>query len=295
MSFFSELKLISPSIGAEINNVDLKKVEGNAINELKDLLSRHKVLFFPNQKISIEDHVAFGEKFGELQGHPHINNPNIKHAKIFELAASSGGIADEWHTDLTFQEQPALLSILHMVELPEVGGDTLWTDLVAAFKALSKPIQDMCMELSALHDASPHLHPEKMTIHPVVRKHPDTNEPVLYVNEHFTRRIVEFAHEESEHFLKFLTSWVQKPEFSLRYKWQKHTVAMWDNRSTQHYVVNNFEGERIIQRVTVTGDKIEPYKQSSYQAWNADGRFSAKSRYDFQLMGYLDSIFKEKN
>ena len=289
MSLFAQLKPMSPSIGAEIHDVDLKDADDVAATELKEILSKHKVLFFPNQDLSIEDHVAFGEKFGELQGHPHINNPNIKHPKIFELAASSGGIADEWHTDLTFQEQPALLSILHMVEVPSVGGDTMWTDLVAAFKALSKPIQDMCIGLSALHDAAPHLHPEKMTIHPVVRKHPDTNEPVLYVNEHFTRRIVELGHEESEHLLGFLTSWVQKPEFLVRYKWQKNTIAMWDNRATQHYVVNNFEGERIIQRVTVTGDKVEPFGKLDYDAWNAEGKFSAKSRYDFQLMGYLDS------
>jgi len=289
MSLFAQLKPISPSIGAEIHDVDLKDVDDVSAKELKEILSKYKVLFFPNQDLSIEDHVAFGEKFGELQGHPHINNPNIKHPKIFELAASSGGIADEWHTDLTFQEQPALLSILHMVEVPSVGGDTMWTDLVAAFKALSKPIQDMCNGLSALHDAAPHLHPEKMTIHPVVRRHPDTNEPVLYVNEHFTRRIVELGHEESEHLLSFLTSWVQKPEFLVRYKWQKNTIAMWDNRATQHYVVNNFEGERIIQRVTVTGDKVEPFGKLDYDAWNADGKFSAKSRYDFQLMGYLDS------
>jgi taurine dioxygenase len=289
MSLFAQLNPISPSIGAEIHDVDLKDVDDVAATELKEILSKYKVLFFPNQDLSIEDHVAFGEKFGELQGHPHINNPNIKHPKIFELAASSGGIADEWHTDLTFQEQPALLSILHMVEVPSVGGDTMWTDLVAAFKALSKPIQDMCIRLSALHDAAPHLHPEKMTIHPVVRKHPDTNEPALYVNEHFTRRIVELGHEESEHLLSFLTSWVQKPEFLVRYKWQKNTIAMWDNRATQHYVVNNFEGERIIQRVTVTGDKVEPFGKVDYDAWNAEGKFSAKSRYDFQLMGYLDS------
>ena len=289
MSLLANLKLITPSIGAEISNIDLKDIDEDSANELADILSKHKVLFFPEQDLSIEDHVAFGEKFGELQGHPHINNPNIKHPKIFELAASSGGIADEWHTDLTFQEQPALLSILHMVEVPSVGGDTMWTDLVAAFKALSKPIQDMCIGLSALHDAAPHLHPEKMTVHPVVRKHPYTNEPVLYVNEHFTRRIVELGHEESEHLLSFLTSWVQKPEFLVRYKWQKNTIAMWDNRATQHYVVNNFEGERVIQRVTVTGDKVEPFGILAYQAWNADGKFSAKSRYDFQLMSYLDS------
>ena len=289
MGIFKKIRHLSPSIGSVIEDVDINNVDEKYIPELLKILSDRKVIFFTNQEISIDDHVAFGEKFGELQGHPHINNPNIKHPKIFELAASSGGIADEWHTDLTFQEQPALLSILHMVEVPSVGGDTMWTDLVAAFKALSKPIQDMCIGLSALHDAAPHLHPEKMTIHPVVRKHPDTNEPVLYVNEHFTRRIVELRHEESEHLLNFLTSWVQKPEFLVRYKWQKNTIAMWDNRATQHYVVNNFEGERIIQRVTVTGDKVEPFGKLDYDAWNADGKFSAKSRYDFQLMGYLDS------
>ena len=224
-----------------------------------------------------------------MEGHPHINNPNVKHPKIFELAASTGGIADEWHTDLTFQKRPALMSILKMTAAPEVGGDTMWTDLVAAFKELSKPMQDLCSSITALHDASPHMHPEKMMIHPVVRKHPDTGEAVLYVNEHFTRRIVELSHEESEQLLSFLTKWVQKPDFSVRYKWSKNTIAIWDNRSTQHFVVNNFEGERIIQRVTVTGDIVEPFGELNHDAWSNNNKFSAKSRNDLQLIGYLDS------
>jgi taurine dioxygenase len=165
----------------------------------------------------------------------------------------------------------------------------MWTDLVAAFKALSKPMQDLCSSITALHDASPHMHPEKMMIHPVVRKHPDTGEAVLYVNEHFTRRIVELSHEESEQLLSFLTKWVQKPDFSVRYKWSKNTIAIWDNRSTQHFVVNNFEGERIIQRVTVTGDIVEPFGELNHDAWSNNNKFSAKSRNDLQLIGYLDS------
>ena len=185
------------------------------------------------------------------------------------------------------------MSILKMTAAPDVGGDTMWADLVAAFKALSKPTQDLCSSISALHDASPHMHPEKMTIHPVTRKHPDTGEAVLYVNEHFTRRIVELSHEESEQLLSFLTKWVQKPDFSVRYKWSTNTIAIWDNRSTQHFVVNNFHGERIIQRVTVTGDVIEPFGELNHDAWTNHNKFSAKSRNDLQLIGYLDSQREE--
>ena len=293
MSLFKNISKLSTTIGAEINDFDLKNVSKDDVQEFRAILSEHKVLFFPDQGLTIEEHVAFGELFGELEGHPHINNPNVKHPKIFELAASTGGIADEWHTDLTFQKKPALMSILKMTAAPDVGGDTMWTDLVAAFKALSKPMQDLCSSISALHDASPHLHPEKMTIHPVVRKHPDTGEAVLYVNEHFTRRIVELSHEESEQLLSFLTKWVQKPDFSVRYKWSKNTIAIWDNRSTQHFVVNNFEGERIIQRVTVTGDVIEPFGELNHDAWTNHNKFSAKSRNDLQLIGYLDSQREE--
>ncbi len=282
-----EVSRLSAALGAEITNVDLAKVTDNEVDEIKSLLNEHKVIFFPGQKISMDEHVDFGSKFGELEGHPNLKKNNShSHPKVFELVASEGGIADEWHTDITFQDQPALMSVLHMVKCPEIGGDTMWSSLSAAYDALSDPLKDLCDGLTALHDARPHGKPEKTAIHPVVRTHPETGKKILYVNEHFTRRIVEMSMDESDMLLSHLTKWVTRPEFTVRYNWTEGTIAMWDNRSTQHYVVNDFKDERIIQRVTIMGDVVEA---SSNPRWEPALRkgFSAVTTHDKQLITHL--------
>ena len=278
---------LAGALGAEVTGIKLASADAGDIAEIKRLLVEHMVLFFPGQHMSQADHVAFGKTFGPLEGHPNLSEKNdVAHPEIFQLTASQGGIADEWHTDLTFQDQPALMSILNMVTCPETGGDTMWTSLPAAFDALSPPLQDMCEGLSALHDAHPHDRPDKMAIHPVVRVHPVSGRKALYVNEHFTRRIVEMSGPESDHFLAFLTNWVQSPRFTMRYHWTAGTIGMWDNRATQHYVLNDFEGERIIQRVTVMGD--EPNGPGPrWQPWTENAPRSAMSRHDRQLGGFL--------
>jgi len=283
-----DVQRIAGALGAEIRGIDLAKASEEEITAVKALLSEHMVLFFPDQHPTVDDHVALGKRFGKLEGHPHLKNPFTQHPELFELAASSGGIADEWHTDLTFQEQPSLMSILHMVKCPASGGDTMWTNLCAAFEALSPPLQEMCSGLTALHDATPHNRPDQMTIHPVVRLHPDTGRKALYVNEHFTRRIVEMSAPESEALLGFLTNWVQNPQFTVRYRWQAGTIGMWDNRCTQHYVLNDFNEERIIQRVTVMGDHPEG-DPARWPAWTNSKGLSAASRHDRQLALYMKS------
>lgn len=280
---------LSGSLGAEIHGADLAQVDDQTIAQIRSLLTEHMVLFFPNQSLTAEQHVNLGRHFGELEGHPHLKNPVEGFPEIFQLNASDGGVADEWHTDITFQEQPALMSILKMVKCPDTGGDTMWTNLCQAYDELSEPMQQLCDNLSALHDALPHNRPEKMTIHPVVRVHPDNGKKVLYVNEHFTRRVVEMNATESDMLLNYLTGWVKNPRFTVRYRWQENTIAIWDNRCTQHFVLNDFAGERIIQRVTVMGDKPEAVKQSPFEPWVREGRLSATSRHDRQLFMYLKS------
>lgn len=284
-----QVKRLAGALGAEVRGPDLNQVAKADIPGIKQLLLEHLVLFFPDQHPDVESHVALGRHFGHLEGHPHLKNPYTQHPELFELAASSGGVADEWHTDITFQEEPAVMSILHMVKCPETGGDTMWSSLYAAYDELSAPMKDLCDGLTALHDALPHNHPERMTIHPVVRVHPETGRKALYVNEHFTRRIVEMNATESEALLTYLTRWVTNPRFTVRYTWQEGTVAMWDNRCTQHFVLNDFEGERIIQRVTVTGDKVEGPCEPRWEPWVRPGRLSATSRHDRQLYLYLKS------
>ena len=281
-----QIKRLSGSIGAEITGPVLSSVSDEDVAAIKQLLLEHLVLFFPQQYMQADDHVAFGNYFGKLEGHPNLDNES-PHPKIFKLVATDGGVADEWHTDITFQPEPALMSILNMVKCPETGGDTMWTSLYAAFDELSAPMQDLCEGLTALHDALPHNKPEQMAVHPVVRVHPETGRKVLYVNEHFTRRIVEMNSTESDVLLSFLTRWVSNPRFTVRYNWSEGTIAMWDNRCTQHFVLNDFEGERIIQRVTVMGDKPVGSEEPRWQPWVRRGRLSATSRHDRQLYFYL--------
>jgi taurine dioxygenase len=283
------IRRLSGSLGAEITRVDLTEANDAMIEEIKAALCEHMVLFFPGQSLNTAQHVALGRYFGELEGHPNLSNPIDGYPEIFELTASEGGVADEWHTDITFQEQPALMSILKMVKCPDVGGDTMWTNLCQAFNELSEPMQQLCEGLTALHDALPHNRPDQMAIHPVVRVHPVTGKKTLYVNEHFTRRIVETNATESEMLLSYLTAWVKNPRFTVRYKWTEGTIAMWDNRCTQHFVLNDFEGERVIQRVTVMGDQPEGARPPAWQPWVREGRLSATSRHDRQLFMHMKS------
>jgi taurine dioxygenase len=285
-----QLKQLSGSLGAEISGPKLAQASEAEIALIKQLLLEHLVLFFPAQSPSVQEQIAFGRHFGPLEGHPNLVEDSQLPPEIFELRASAGGVADEWHTDLTCQDNPAVMSILHMVTCPDNGGDTMWTNLAAAYDELSEPMKSLCDGLSALHDAHAHDHAEQTAIHPVVRIHPETGRKTLYVNEHFTRRIVEMNATESEALLPMLTRWVANPRFTVRYHWTPGTVAMWDNRATQHFVLNDFVGERIIQRVTVMGDDVVAAKASPWQPWvlQSSGA-TAASRHDRQLYQHLQA------
>jgi len=284
-----QIKRLSAALGAEVSGVKLAQTDEGDIAEIKRLLNKHMVLFFPDQHMSPEDHIAFGHNFGPLEGHPNLKHRTPEdYPELFRLAASEGGIADEWHTDLTFLPQPALMSILNMKQCPDVGGDTMWASLFAAYEGLSPPMQELCDGLSALHDAHPHDRSDRMTIHPLIRIDPDSGRKALYVNEHFTRRIVEMNTFESENLLSYLTKWVQQPAFTVRYHWQAGTIGMWDNRFTQHYVVNDFVGERVIERVTVMGDQPQG-AAPRWRPYTERAGSSAMSRHDRQLSRYLNA------
>jgi len=290
MSLALDVTRLSGALGAEVRGVSLGKVDAPVAEEIEKLLIEHQVLFFPDQHPTREEHVAFGRHFGELEGHPNLKNPfndEGGEGMIFELAASRGGIADEWHSDITFQDEPSIMAILHMVKCPELGGDTLWANAYKAYEELSPPLRDLCEGLTALHDAAPHGKPEATSIHPVVRVHPVTGRKSLFVNEHFTRRIVELSANESDTLLGYLTDWVSNPRFTVRYSWQEGTVAMWDNRCTQHFVLNDFNEERIIQRVTVMGDQPQAAEPPRWEPFVRTRLAAATSRYDLQLNRHL--------
>lgn len=245
---------LTKALGAEVTGLDLNDLSAADLDQIRALLLEHLVLFFPGQDITIDGHVALGRQFGDLEINPNLPKPDGAPAEVVELRASWGGIADEWHTDVTFLPQPSVMSILHFVTGPDLGGDTMWSNQYLAFSELSAPMQDLLCGLTALHDATPHGKPDMTAIHPVVRTHPESGRNALFVNEHFTRRIVEMSYPESLMLLDHLREWSHQERFTVRYRWTPGTVAMWDNRCTQHYVLNDFEGERVIRRVTVLGD-----------------------------------------
>ncbi len=279
---------LAGSLGAQIHGISLSTPSPTQIEQIQQLLLEHLVLFFPGQHLKPADHIAFGRHFGELEAHPNLDNPFSKdYPEIFELAASHGGLADEWHSDITFAEHPSVMSILNMIECPSVGGDTMWANAYAAYEALSAPLRDLCDGLTALHDAAPHGKRELTFIHPVVRIHPVTQRKSLFVNEHFTRRIVEMSHQESNLLLDYLTRWVASPRFTVRYRWSAGTLAMWDNRCTQHFVLSDFDEQRVIQRVTILGDTPTSNTAPRWEPFSRTENVGATSRYDSQLNKHL--------
>jgi taurine dioxygenase len=281
-----DVKRLSGSLGAEVRGLRLTEVGPDEVRAIHGLLNEHLVLFFPDQHLDPDEHIAFGRHFGRLEGHPNLAL-DAERPEFFELKAvgGAGAVADEWHSDLSCEKEPSIYAILHMKKCPAFGGDTLWANMYKAYDALSQPMKDLCEGLSALHDAGPHLAPDRRAIHPVVRVHPETGRKSLFVNHHFTRRIVEMSHEESEMLLAFLTRHATEDRFTVRYKWTEGTIAMWDNRCTQHHVLNDFEGERVIQRVTVMGDQPHAAAPSRYAPF--EDKFSAATWRDQPLKSFL--------
>ena len=281
-----DVRRLSGSLGAEIHGIAFDGATSDDAALVHELLVEHMVLFFPEQHLTADQHIAFGRHFGELEAHPNLDLERER-PEFFELRAvdGAGGVADEWHSDLTCARHPSKFAILQAKVVPAVGGDTLWTNACKAYDELSAPLRDLCDGLTAFHNAGPHLAPERGYIHPVVRVHPETGRRSLFVNEHFTRRIVELSETESDLLLGHLTRWVQQPRFTVRYRWTAGTVAMWDNRCTQHHVLNDFEGERLIQRVTVMGD--DPQAAAPLPRWEPYGSQTATFWRDTEMRRQL--------
>jgi len=238
---------LTGAIGAEVIGVDLNQLTEAEWHAIEMAWYEYLVLFFPGQSLEPASHIAFASRFGVPEVHPFLPKLDSKHPEIVVLD-SEYAVADFWHTDLTFTAAPPSASILNMVKLPSRGGDTLWLNQYSALAGLAQPMRDLLSNLSAVHRAPKH--PEHEAVHPAVMTHPETGRQYLFVNEKFTSRFVDLSTAESEALLKFLFEWVKKPEFQCRYRWDVGTVAVWDNRCTQHYAVNDYDEQRIIQRVT---------------------------------------------
>lgn len=269
------LSPLTPTIGAEVENVDLTRpLPDAAVAELKAALLEWKVLFFRDQPVTTEQHLAFARRFGELEVHPFApSKPGFPEVLAITHDRQSRGRENTWHSDVTWREQPSLGSILRCVETPPVGGDTLFADMYAAYEGLADTIKAKIEGRTAIHDFA-HFRDRMrrqgkseaeieafnakypMAEHPVVRTHPETGRRALYVNAAFTQRIVGLEPEESAALLQHLYAQAAVPERQCRFRWSTDSIAFWDNRASQHYAASDYwPAVRRMERVTVIGDR----------------------------------------
>ena len=269
-----KLQHLSPAIGTEIQGIDLSHALSiDIIDWLTELLVERKILFFRDQALTAEQHIAFAARFGELEIHPFTDN-NAQHPEIIKLNNDPlhPPKINKWHSDVTWRKKPSLGSILLAREVPEVGGDTLFANMELAYEKLPNKTKTQIKISLACHDNQAFL--DNMRVkganeediaaialsyppvkHPTVRTHPVSGRKSLYVNQIFTRSLDGFDTEQSDKLLSelFLTAW--NPDIQCRFRWRKNSVAFWDNRAVQHFAAADYwPSTRQMERVTIQGD-----------------------------------------
>ena len=273
---------VAPALGAEISHVSIANAveDDELFAEIRALLLRYRVLFFRDQDISPATHVAFARKYGSLETHPIVpSHPD--HPELLLLNRDTKhSYENTWHCDATWRDRPPFGSVLRCVVCPDVGGDTMWANMVLAYERLPRHIKERIENLRAKHSIEHSfgggMTPEAraklneanpMVEHPVVRTHPETNEKVLFVNQGFTTHFVNFHNTddvrygqdftiEANNLLNYLVRQAEIPEYQVRLRWKPNTIAIWDNRATQHYAIHDYyPAVRKMMRATIVGDK----------------------------------------
>lgn len=268
-----QVRRCAGALGAQISGVDLRDPSDALIAEIGRLLAEHQVLFFRDQPLSPAEQAALGRRFGTLQVHPAYPHPAGSDAvAILEHTAEKPSLIGEWHTDMTYGPTPPLGSILQAHIVPEVGGDTLFASMTAAYEGLSAGMRRYLDPLRAVHSfahgfrhslAGPEGHKlhqavadNPPTVHPVIRVHPVSGRKCVFVNPLFTTHIVGVPEPESRAILDFLYAHAVEPAYTVRFAWTPRAIAFWDNRSTQHRPVNDHGPQhRMLHRVTIDGDR----------------------------------------
>ena len=269
---------LAGALGAEISGVDLNDLDDAAVAEIRRALLENNVVFFRDQDFTPATQMAFGQQFGDLNRHSYVKGldeyPDV--FRIVKEPTDAHHFGNAWHTDLAYEEEPAMATILYGMDIPEAGGDTMFTSLYAAYDALSDGMKRMLGELNIVYtnantygkdakrfktgvakDMDVAQAPDvKEVIHPLIRTHPETGRKALYLSTTHYSRLDGMTEAESKPLLEQLCAYAVKPEFTCRFKWGVGSVAFWDNRCTMHYAVNDFpNARRIMQRVTLQGDK----------------------------------------
>ena len=265
-------------IGAEICGVDCAKDIPSAVAaELNQLLNKWKVIFFRDQAVTPAEHIRFAGIFGPVvDNYAAARDPD--HVEIQKIRSTYGNV-NKWHTDTSWMVKPAKCAVLHAVVVPEVGGDTMWADGVAAYEGLPQEVKDRIGELDCIHDPSNigksyglddpdyaarlqkrrdirKQHP--LVAQPIVRTHPETGEKSLFLNENLSTHIVGLAPDEGRELLDFLLREYQRPEYTVRFRWRPNSIAVWDQRQTQHTAINDYPDgtPRQLHRVLVSGNDV---------------------------------------
>jgi len=260
-----------------VRGVDLSgPLDGAVVAEVRRAFLAHHVLFFDAQDLSPEAQLRFGRYFGDLDTHPFVEGMD-SHPELIEIVTEPDdrlNFGGGWHSDVTFLEEPDMGSILYAVDVPPFGGDTLFANQHAAYEALSDTMKALLDGLVAKHSAGPQFseggystrsrsmrtkpmrHADRVVRHPLVRTHPETGKKALYVNPAFTVGIEGMRPDESKALLGFLLDHAVREPFTCRFRWSPGSVAMWDNRSVQHYALFDYRGHRRrMRRITVKGDR----------------------------------------
>ena len=276
-----EVSLLCGAGGAEIAGIDASRPIGaEVVAELRRALAEHCVIFLRDQDLTPEQQKAFARHFGPLAQTPFIQ-PLEGHPEMMRIVREANenkkqNFGGRWHSDMTFSPEPVLGTCLYARESPAVGGDTLWTNQMLAFEALSPALQKTLEGLRVMHSAKRSYGPQgayadddlksmrikaseealKEQAHPCIRTHPESGRSILFVNWVYAIRFEGMTEEESAPLLDFLNRHSQRPEFQIRFRWRKGSLALWDNRSTQHIAVNDYAGyRRVMDRVTIAGDR----------------------------------------
>lgn len=269
--------------GAELSGVDASKpLSPETVAELRRALAEHCVIFLRDQDLTPEQQKAFASHFGPLAATPFIK-PLDGHPEMMRIVREADeskklNFGGRWHTDMTFSPEPVLGTCLYCREAPAVGGDTIWTNQMLAFDALSDGLKRKLEGMRVMHSAKRSYGPQgtyadddlksmrikvgeegtKEQAHPCIRTHPETGRSILFVNWVYCIRFEDMTEDESAPLLEFLNRHSQRPEFQIRFRWRKGSMALWDNRSTQHIAVNDYAGyRRVMDRLTIAGDR--PY------------------------------------
>jgi alpha-ketoglutarate-dependent taurine dioxygenase len=255
---------LNPTIGAEIGGVDLGAPISTEVREtLRALLLKHKVLFFRDQEITRDQQVAFALNFGELYAHP--TGGTETHRVVQPIAAENFKkyqVRDShWHTDTSWRIDPSLGAVLRAVDIPDVGGDTIWADGGAIYSGLPEDLKARIDDLYVIHDYQDALRRSgvryPLVAHPIVRTHPETGEDIFWINFGLKPRIVDLDKAESDALLARLYEEVKRPEYHARFRWRKNSVAFWDNRAGLHYAVRDYgDYPRVMERVLIASDDI---------------------------------------